>query len=1023
MLEKLYSLPEITEVNRLPMHGAGVPLRQDGTPWKISLDGEWRFELFRSPQLLPEQFASPELDDRTWRTIAVPSNWTLQDTFDKPIYTNAKMPFENRPPFVPDENPTGVYRRAFSLPADWTARRIVLHVGGAESYLEVYLNGSFVGMGKDTRLPSEFDLTPFLKQENLLVCKVIRWSDSSYIEDQDQWWMAGIYRSVWLYSTGPVWFEDLAVNGDFDFRNGDGQLDFSAHLGFSLPVWAPLGGPAEDYTVRTRLRDRDGKEVANRQDVVDKSFRLSGYRLNWRENLPGIRPWSAEEPSLYTLTAELCDSAGNILDRRERKVGFRNIRIENHALLFNGKRVMIRGVNRHEHHPVTGKTLSREDMLADIRLLKQFNFNAVRTSHYPNDSRWYDLCDEYGVYVVDEANFEAHANYMTICRDPRWKNAIVSRSERMVLRDRSHTCIFAWSPGNESGYGENHQAASKMIRDLDTTRIVFNEGELKQGWGQGSGDRQSGGCLAENALYDPMYTTLEELKQFAENPAATRPGILSEYNHAMGNSCGSLADYWDLFRSEKSLQGGFIWDWIDQGLLTRDEQGREMFGYGGDFGETIHDFNFCCNGMITSDRQPRPAMYEFRHLAQEVWLESVDAQRFRFRLSNRRNFRNLDDLAGYWRIEIDGRPVCSGELSGFAELPPGEAMEFDLPLGRLTRSEKEEVFCNFTFQLAAPNAWAEAGVLLAHNQFELTAAVPVKACPLHSEIFPVKQGGDFLKIGDAELRIGKAGGITLSTGGEILIADAFSCNLFRASTDNDGVRGWTGQEQKPLGLWLAAGLDRLRCIKRKLENDLQIIYYYESTAGVIVFRQRISAEADGMFRFEQNYEIPETFPTLPRIGVIASFAPGFEHFEWFGRGPWENYIDRRRAAQVGRYTGTATGNFEAGYVVPQENGNRTDTRELILESPGHVIRIQGEPLFEFGVSHYTPHDLQNALHPSELVPRPETIVTLDLIQRGLGTGSCGPQTLPQYEASKKSYRFSFRLQVMKRRKPFNREFQ
>lgn len=261
---------------------------------------------------------------------------------------------------------------------------------------------------------------------------------------------------------------------------------------------------------------------------------------------------------------------------------------------------------------------------------------------------------------------------MTICRDPRWKNAIVSRSERMVLRDRSHTCIFAWSPGNESGYGENHQAASKMIRDLDTTRIVFNEGELKQGWGQGSGDRQSGGCLAENALYDPMYTTLEELKQFAENPAATRPGILSEYNHAMGNSCGSLADYWDLFRSEKSLQGGFIWDWIDQGLLTRDEQGREMFGYGGDFGETIHDFNFCCNGMITSDRQPRPAMYEFRHLAQEVWLESVDAQRFRFRLSNRRNFRNLDDLAGYWRIEIDGRPVCSGELSGFAELPPAK---------------------------------------------------------------------------------------------------------------------------------------------------------------------------------------------------------------------------------------------------------------------------------------------------------------------------------------------------------------
>ncbi len=666
---------------------------------------------------------------------------------------------------------------------------------------------------------------------------------------------------------------------------------------------------------------------------------------------------------------------------------------------------------RHEHNMLNGKTLSLEDMLTDIRLLKQFNFNAVRTSHYPNDPRWYDLCDEYGIYVVDEANFESHANYMTLCRDPRWRTAMIARCTRMVMRDRSHPCIFAWSLGNESGNGENHHAAAQTIRALDSSRPLFHEGELKFGWGQGSGDQQDLPC-SDNCFYNPMYTKLEELEQFAHNPAAQRPCIMSEYCHAMGNSCGSLADYWKLFRAAPSMQGGFIWDWIDQGFLTYDEQRRPFFAYGGDFGEKQHDFDFCCNGMITSDRIPKPAMYEFRYLAQEVYVTQESATTFV--IHNRRDFTALADLTGTWQIERNGICVASGNTPALDALEPGKVMHFVLPMENAACDDNAEYFVRFEFHLKHDCAWAGAGTLLAHDQFALNHPVAPALPQIVGGSVSIEESALVMRNGECAVAVDRnTGRIALKRGGQQL-AHGFECNLFRAATDNDGIRGWSGQDSKPLGQWIAAGLDALERENVSVTADnaaLCVAYDLRGKTGIAHFVQRISALVDGSFAFKMHYDIPEVFPPLPRVGVIIAAAQEFTRFEYFGRGPWENYSDRNASAEVGLYHSTVDDASKCCYVLPQEFGNHTDTRYLNLQSETCALRFEGVPHFEFSVSHYTPQDLYRALHPNELTPRAEAIITLDWHQRGLGTGSCGPQTRTEYEITKKAIDFAFAVSL------------
>lgn len=1029
----LYELPELTQINRLPAHGAGIPypdvesaLKRKTSALRMSLDGEWRFRLFDSPEEVSERYLEPKYKDSKWGTISVPSNWTMQGLSDKPIYTNVKMPFENNPPVVPEHNPTGVYRLSFTLPKAWRKRRTVLHVGGAESYLEVYLNGKFVGMGKDSRLPSEFDLTPLIDPQgkNVLVCKVVRWSDSSYVEDQDHWWMAGIYRSVYLYSTEFAYFEDIFANGDLELATGEGILCVKTHLGMDIEAFRATGGPEKDYTVRSTLYDPAGKTIWSGETTVDRRYRIHHYRAEQTARIPKIAPWSAEVPTLYQLTVELVDAGGKVIDCRSKRIGFRNIKLDGCNLLFNGKRVLIRGVNRHEHHFETGKTLSMESMRKDIFLLKQFNFNAVRTCHYPDDHRWYDLCDEFGIYILDEANFECHANYMTLCRDPRWRTVLVERSTRMVMRDRSHACVFGWSLGNESGSGENHEAAVEAIRQLDDTRIVHHEGDLKPTWIQR--DLMFGGDPRFNAFFNPMYPAPSVLEAYSESPEGTRPAIPCEYAHAMGNSSGSLCDYWDLFWNRPKLQGGFIWDWIDQGLV----RGRHKhLGYGGDFGETSHDFDFCCNGMLDARQNPHPAMYEFQHLAQPVKVTAEDLSAYKVRIRNRRDFTALQDLEGKWTLEINGAAVQSGRLTGFARLAPGAETVVKLPLKPVALNAGEEAFLNVDFFWNCEQPWgATPGMRIAFDQIAMTDVLPKlksvekKKKPVEYEIQEHKKELRLI-VGKTVLRINrKDGSGSVEANGKTVVRELFDCNLFRASTDNDGIRGWNGQENKPMGQWLAAGLDALKPVSCRVsvENGkrgefIRIAREFagKPSYGTIGFVQTISVNADGSLKFDQSYRIPEKMPSLPRIGVVAVLASGFENFEWFGRGPWENYIDRNRSARVGAYASTVTANCDFNYILPQENGNRTDTRELAVSASGCEVRITAAKPFEFGLSHYTAADLFGAYHKEELKMRKETILTLDLIQRGLGTGSCGPQTLPQYEVSEKEYEFSFDLDIVK----------
>ncbi len=1056
LFPNFWETPELTQVNRLPMSATlypyqtvaqaktGNPLK---SPWFRSLDGAWDFRYFERPTDIGAADLAPDAGG-PWSPITVPGNWTMQG-WDKPHYTNVSMPFANHPPEVPaDHNPSGIYRKRFSLPPSWVGRRTVITFGGVESCCCVYLNGNFIGLSKDSRLPAAFDLTRHLTDgENTLTVMCIRYSDGSYVEDQDHWWMAGIYRGVYLSSTAAAYIADIFATAQPDSAYRDGTLTVKVALDFTAEPDADLVAhlPRRFHTVTAQLFDAAGRAVFKTPPSVriSNSYRKQYYAGEIRKVVKRPLLWSPEAPHLYTLVVTLKDHQGRVLENTACRTGFRRVEVRQREFLLNGQPVYIQGVNRHDHDPDTGKTVSRAAMLQEIRLLKQHHFNAVRTSHYPNDPLWLDLCDTYGIMVVDEANLEAHANYSTLCRDPRWRLAFTERVERMVRRDQNHPCIIAWSLGNESGYGPNHDAAADWVRAYDNSRMLHNEGALKPTWEQTHNCFDLGGERS-NDFNNPMYPQVSELVAYAtgnlnaKDADIRRPLIMCEYAHAMGNSCGGLQDYWDAIHAHHGLQGGFIWDWIEQGIRKLDpSSGRAYWAYGGDFGDQPNDLNFCCNGMIMPDRTIKPAMREFKKIVQPVRITAGNLSKGELHIFNADFFRRLDWLEGNWTLAVDGRRIQRGRLPVLTTAPQtGTTVKLSICRPALRAGESATLRLAFKTRVKQP--WCSRGFEIAWEQFRLPLTGKGKLRPAAPKARGPKA---VVTLDGARLRLGNSGIEALidpsngalrdlSANGQVLISEGPAFNIWRAPLDNDGVKGnpahWK-TTARPLGRWMHAGYDALtpslealeckpedggmvlssrtayRCGKGDGRFDVETVYRFRATGLVL---------CDHQFRFAAG------MPDVPRLGVILSLAAGLERLDWFGRGPFESYPDRKAAAAIGRYGGTVDEQYFP-YIVPQENGNKEDVAWFSLrgaDRAGLQFQTLGE-LFGFSAHHFTPADLTAAAHPFEVPRRAETTVLIDARQRGLGTASCGPDTLERYQVRPGRYRLRYAIIPLDGRAP------
>jgi beta-galactosidase len=1069
----IWENPEIQGINRLPMRSPLLPfdgvesalrysiagpefaLAED-SPLRLSLDGTWRFKLIDNPHGdnagggVPE-WTQPDYKAETWDAIRVPGTWTLQG-YDKPHYTNVQMPFQAAPPHAPKENPTGLYRTSFRLPPEWAGQRIVLHVGSAESCCLVYVNGKFAGAGKDTRLPSEYDITPFLSGgENTLCLKVIRYSDASYVEDQDQWWFGGLHRGVYLYSTKDCYIEDArAIPGKTEWgqNNAEGRLRLSLTLGGNVPEGRSTGNEgvnvlagAKPFTIKYALypfilpKDRDDalriarqlKPAAEGETVFACNYRLNSNRAEIDLSLPDPKIWSHEEPNLYVLALSVFRGDEH-LESTAFCTGFRTVCVKDRELLINGKAVLIKGVNRHEHDEKTGKTLSTASMVRDIRLLKQHNFNAVRTCHYPNDERWYDLCDRYGIYLVDEANIENHCFYNQLSVDTAWSYAYVSRVQRMVERDKNHPSIIIWSLGNESGDGPSFTMCSAWIHHADPSRPVHYEGAIRPEDGQGAHTLDSL-CRGKDItdIIGPMYPPIDLITGFVKYRDDHRPLIMIEYSHAMGNSNGNLADYWKAIEDHRGLQGGFIWDWIDQGIEAFTPQGEKYWKYGGDFGDEPSDYDFCLNGILFPDQSPKPAMAECRQLFAPLRLKALPGSPYRFIVENRFDFSDLRDIAFHWELRTEDAVLArgteplpalesgaSGEIS--LSVPPG----IDLSrcqeivgrgtVGRGTVGQgtvgRGTVYIHADFRLKKDVPWAKAGFVIAEGERIIRDGLPLPLPQLT------------LKPDLSALRN---------------FARLFGPSLFRVPTENDGLKIYSHLRGDPAALfyyqnkalypWLDLDLLHLRWADGVLLAGEKAAKGFENTR-LGAFSLDIKEEGDHLV-MDIVFDLDPALPELPKIGISARIPSGFDRIEWFGLGPEESYPDRRAGVFLGNYTHSPA-ELETPYVVPQENGNRSGVRRITLKHKGGtpvklpegtlpgVITILPDSPINMSVSRYTQENMLAARHTCDLIDASKGeggsyLLNIDCAQRGLGTASCGPDTLEQYRVRPGLFKFRLLL--------------
>ncbi len=1007
-----FEQPGVTQINRLDMHPPfsgwrdAVAARDDcPSPFVLSLNGDWQFSYFRSPFEVPEAWVNEDLPAAT--AIPVPANWQLYG-YDAPIYTNINYPFTVAPPHVPAHNPTGCYSRTFSLPTDWREAghtRIVFD--GVNSAFYLWCNGVWVGYSQDSRLPAEFDLTTVLRDgENRIAVMVLRWCAGSYLEDQDMWRMSGIFRDVWLLNKATTSLADVRLLAELSPEMTHGMLSAALRV----------AGLTADC--RLVLQLWDGEQCVGEATstpggtVVDER---GGYdeRTTLRLSVAPVKPWSAETPYLYRAVVVLLDGAGNVLDAEAYDTGFRNVAIQNGLLMLNGKPLLLRGVNRHEHHPVRGQVMDEATMLNDIRLMKQNNFNAVRCSHYPNHALWYRLCDRYGLYVVDEANIETHGMQpmSRLADDPRWLPAMSERVTRMVQRDSNHASIILWSLGNESGHGTNHDALYRWVKAADASRPVQYEG--------------GGANTAATDIVCPMYARVDQdqpfpavpkwsIKKWLGMPGETRPLVLCEYAHAMGNSLGGFDKYWAAFRQHPRLQGGFVWDWVDQSLTRTDSDGTCWQAYGGDFGDTPNDRQFCMNGLVFADRTPHPSLFEAKH-AQRFFIFTLrQSAPLHLEVQSECLFRHSDNEQLHWRLELDGIEMARGDMALNLAPQGKQTLVLDIPDVEGAAGQQLWLCVDVVQPRATP--WSAAGHISASEQWRLALKTPPAqiVSPANVPLFTASDEAYEIGVAQQRWRFCRQRGVLVQwwQNEQPLFLTPLYDQFTRAALDNDiGIS--EAQNIDPnawVERWKAAGYYDLQPVLLSMQADLLSHSVQVRTRHAWRFAQedRFISEkcwridGDGIMTLDVDIHIAFGQPPPARIGLSCQLAARHDEVSWLGRGPHENYPDRKSGARQGRWRLPLSA-LHTPYVRPCDNGLRCDTRRLEYGA----LRVEGA--FQFATGLYSPRQLHEITHRHLLREEPGTWLNIDGLHMGVGgDDSWSPSVSQEYLLQAERYRYQLR---------------
>jgi len=973
------------------------------SPNYFSLNGVWKFKWVEKPAERSKTFFLPSFDDVSWNNISVPGSWQLQG-FGQPIYTNVKHPFPDPTPPLPpkNNNPVGSYRRTFVLPKNWIGGQVFIHFSGVKSAFFLWINGEKVGYSQGSMTPAEFNITPFLKEgENLVAAQVFRWSDASYIEDQDFWRLSGIYRDVYLAHTPDLHIRHHKTIGSLVNNYLDGELATTTHI--KNHTTSKIVG-----VVTAKLYDSFNNLVTQAKPVNKLLKPNEESLVELRLNVDGVKPWTAETPNLYTLVLSLENQKTKTTEYISCKTGFRSIELSGGQMLVNGKPIILKGVNRHEHDPVAGRTVTKESMIKDIKLMKQYNINAVRTSHYPNHPDWYKLCDQYGLYLYDEVNIESHAFWSKFTLDPKWKKAFLERAQRMVLRDINHPSIIVWSLGNEAGYGPNHDYMEEWIRGYDPSRLIHYEGKEP-----GYGPKPNHFDIISN-----MYASVDlMIKLHNENP--DRPVILCEYSHAMGNSNGNIFKYWDAIYSYPRLQGAFIWDWVDQGLLRSDDKGS-YYVYGGDFGEKIHDGNFCINGVVTPDRKPKPGLYEIKHLSQNVKTTRTNNIN-RYKVLNRNFFQSLDYLTGKCVVLENGLNVAEFDLD-LKNIKPGLEKQVSVPItNSIDLDDKKEYFANFVFSLKKDLPWAKKGHIVASDQIILQKKTDIfeKASTLTKtpRLESYKEGAVlYINANGIKFQFDTKEGqlLSVSINNKKYLSSPLRFNIWRAPTDND-----MGGDKKSFGSrWFDAGYNNLvrnvQFVKTKNMNneklEVEVSETHLGKKGTFHVEMVYSFFVNGDILINVQADAPLGLPVLPKVGTFFKLPKEFSNITWYGRGPHESYSDRKHSAFMGVYSGSVFEQYFP-YIRPQENGNKTNVRWAgIKNSKGNGVVIFGLPEFNLSAHRYSYKNLTNATHTHMVDMRGPVTVNVDHKIMGLGgDDSWNPRTHKEYLINPGMYSFSYLL--------------